>query len=96
MNNTYEECIQACLDCIKACNTCYDACLNEEDVKMMVPCIRMDRECTDICTFAVKSMETNSPFIQQICQACACGNECKQPNHEHCQTCAEACRKMVA
>ena len=60
MNNTYEECIQACLDCIKACN--YDACLNEEDVKMMVPCIRMDRECSDICTFSVKSMETNSLY----------------------------------
>lgn len=108
MNTIYQECIQACLDCIKACNTCYDAYLNEEDVKMMVPCIRMDRECADIYAFAVKSMETNSPFIQQICQACAeiceaCGNECKQHNHEHCQTCAEscftcaeACRKMVA
>lgn len=63
---------------------------------MMASCIRLDKECADICAFAVKTMQSNSPFAQQICQLCAdicesCGIECKKHNHEHCQNCAEAC-----
>lgn len=105
---SYEECIQACLECMEACNVCYDACLKEKDLAMMVDCIRLDRECADICAFAAKSMQSGSPFAKQICQLCAeiceaCGNECKKHDHDHCQRCAEACfrcaeecRKMVA
>ncbi|MGG6447421.1 four-helix bundle copper-binding protein, partial [Pseudobacillus badius] len=79
MNVMYEECVKACLECMETCNVCYDACLKEEDVKMMADCIRLDRECADICAFAAKSMQTNSPFAKQICQLCAdiceaCGN----------------------
>lgn len=52
---------------------------------------RLDRECADICTLAVKSMQSNSPFASQICQLCAeiceaCGNACKKhDHHEHCR-----------
>ncbi len=91
-----EQCIKSCLECMEACNICYDSCLKEEDLKMMVSCIRLDRECADICALAVKSMQSNSPFVNQICILCAeiceaCGNECKNHHHEHCQKCAEAC-----
>ncbi|WP_110926757.1 four-helix bundle copper-binding protein [Bacillus massiliglaciei] len=94
--NTYKECIQACLECMEACNHCYDACLGEEDIKMMAGCIRLDRECADICAFAVKSMQTNSPVAKKVCQLCAdiceaCGYECQKHDHDHCQKCAEAC-----
>lgn len=63
---------------------------------MMAECIRLDRECADICAYAAESMARNSPFVQQICQLCAkiceaCGNECKKHDHVHCQQCAEAC-----
>ncbi|PAF22117.1 four-helix bundle copper-binding protein [Terribacillus saccharophilus] len=100
MSVSYEECVDACLECIAACNSCYNACLEEENLKMMVTCIRMDRECADICALAVKAMQTNSPFISQICQLCAeiceaCGNECKKHKAEHCQKCAEACFKCA-
>jgi len=108
ITHSYEQFIQACLECMEACNTCYDACLKEKDMDMMVDCIRMDRECADICSFAVKSMQSNSPFAKHICQLCAevceaCGNECKKHDHDHCQKCADACfrcaeecRKMAA
>lgn len=46
---SYEECLAACIDCMEACNTCYGACLQEEQIKMTVTCIRMNRECTDLC-----------------------------------------------
>lgn len=85
---------------MEACNRCYDACLKEENVKMMVECIRTDRECADICALAIKSMQSNSPFAAQICKLCAeiceaCGNECKKHDHQHCQECAEACYRCA-
>lgn len=60
MNN--EECLKACLDCMEACNACYDACLSEEDLKMMVPCIRLDRECADIPRIGSKSYSIKKPI----------------------------------
>jgi Domain of Unknown Function (DUF326) len=75
---------------------------------MMANCIRLDRECSDICSFAAEMMARNSPFINEICELCAkvceaCGKECEQHDHQHCQECAKACfrcaevcRKMVA
>ncbi|WP_082341237.1 four-helix bundle copper-binding protein [Sporosarcina globispora] len=85
---------------MKACNVCYDACLGEEDVKMMADCIRLDRECADICTFAAKSMQSNSQFAKGICTLCAdiceaCGKECNNHDYGHCQKCAEACFKCA-
>jgi hypothetical protein len=96
MQNMYQACIEECLKCMEICNSCYSACLQESDVKMMVECIRLDRECADICALAAKSMSSNSPFAKEICQLCAkiceaCGNECKKHEHQHCKECADAC-----
>lgn len=89
-------CLEACQSCIKACNTCFDACLREEHVGMMADCIRLDRECAEICGLAVQAMTRGSSFMKEICKLCAsiceaCGDECAKHRHEHCQACAEAC-----
>lgn len=47
----HQQLIQTLHECMEACNHCYDACLKEEDVNMMAKCIRLDRECADICAF---------------------------------------------
>ncbi|TXC89797.1 four-helix bundle copper-binding protein [Metabacillus litoralis] len=96
LNQQYKECIQACLECMEACNVCYSACLKEEDVAMMSYCIRLDKECADICGFTAKAMQSNSPFAEQICKLCAeiceaCGKECEKHDQEHCKKCAESC-----
>ena len=104
----FQNCIDECLRCMQACNHCYDACLTEEHSMDMSKCIRLDRECADICAFAAQAMSHNSSYAKQLCRLCAevceaCGNECKQHEHDHCQrcaeacfACAEACRKMAA
>lgn len=98
MENTerYQECIEACLDCIKACNHCFAACLAENDPGMMAGCIRLDRECADICSFAIQAMTRSSPFTADIMALCAsvceaCGQECARHDLEHCRECAKAC-----
>ncbi|MDK8193170.1 four-helix bundle copper-binding protein [Paenibacillus sp. UMB7766-LJ446] len=92
----YKECIEECLKCMVACNHCYVSCLDEEHIGMLKECIRLDRECADICEFAAHAMSINSKYVKAICLACAdaceaCGNECKKHDHAHCQQCAEAC-----
>ncbi|WP_027965194.1 four-helix bundle copper-binding protein [Halalkalibacillus halophilus] len=94
--SNYQKAIDACLRCVEACENCFDACLQEDDVKHMVSCIRLDRECADICAYTAQAMQRNSPFVRDIAKLCAevcqaCGDECQKHDHDHCQQCAEAC-----
>ncbi|MCP2036461.1 hypothetical protein L1279_003504 [Planomicrobium sp. HSC-17F08] len=98
----HQELIQILHDCAAACNHCFDACLQEEDVKMMVQCIRLDRECADMCAFLEQAISRNSPFVAELARVCAaicdaCGDECAKhaDHHDHCKQCAEACRKCA-
>ncbi|PLR95029.1 four-helix bundle copper-binding protein [Bacillus sp. T33-2] len=92
--------IEALHECMVACNHCYNACLEEEDVKMMANCIRLDRECADICAFLEQALVRGTPFAAELAAVCAkiceaCGNECNKHVHEHCKKCAEACFKCA-
>ncbi|EGL16631.1 MULTISPECIES: four-helix bundle copper-binding protein [Paenibacillus] len=108
VNEEIQRCIEECINCIKTCNYCFDACLKEDHASHMAACIRLTRECADICTYAASAMTRQSPFIVEICNLCAtvceiCAKECAEHEHEHCQecakvcrSCAEACRRMAA
>ncbi|MCF6411663.1 four-helix bundle copper-binding protein [Pseudalkalibacillus salsuginis] len=96
----YQSLIDTLHECMVACNHCYDACLKEDDVKLMVDCIRLDRECADMCAFLEQALGRGTPFTAELAKACAdiceaCGNECKKHDHDHCQKCAESCFKCA-
>lgn len=98
----YHDCIEACVACLVACEMCSDACLDESDIKMMVPCIRLDRDCADACTAAIRAMSRGGPLAAELCNACAaacdaCAKECERhaQHMDHCRICAEACRKCA-
>jgi hypothetical protein len=93
-----KELLQKLAQCAAACEMCMDACLGEEDVKMMVRCIRLDRDCAKICHLAASFVASHSDNTGAILQLCAdicrqCGDECAQHKHDHCQECARACRE---
>lgn len=96
-NLKYQELIQTLLNCALACENCATACLQEEDVKMMVPCIRLDRDCADLCLQAARLLQRSSDIALQYLLLCEeicrkCGDECAQHEHDHCRQCAQACR----
>lgn len=102
VHEQHQELIQILHACAVECNHCFDACLQEEDVKMVAQCIRLDRECADICSFLEQAITRNSPFVSELASVCAkiceaCGNECEKhtDHHEHCKRCAEACRRCA-
>jgi hypothetical protein len=99
---TYRDCIEACMTCVVACEMCADACLDEQDVQMMVRCIRLTRDCADACNAALRTMSRGSPLAKSMCRACAeaceaCAEECARhaAMAEHCAQCAEACRRCA-
>jgi hypothetical protein len=97
-------CIQACFDCAQSCTACADACLGEQDLQMLVRCIRLNLDCADVCgtTGRLLSRQTEADWevLRLQLNACAaacqvCGVECEKhaEHHEHCKVCAEACRR---
>ena len=116
----FKDCIAACLACAEICNECGDdmigmlqpGSLDRQPIgqDLMQRCIRLCRDCGDICFLAAAWMSRVSPLSEKLCQVCAevcdlCAEVCEQhaPQHElcgpcarECRRCADACRRMTA
>ncbi len=95
-----EKLIHALGNCINHCNYCADACLDEDNVKMMVKCIRTDRVCAEVCAALNQVLATGYEDVQGLVEYCiqvctACAKECSQHEHKHCQDCADACENCA-
>lgn len=88
------------IKCITACETCATLCLQEDDVKMMVGCIQLDRDCADICALTSRFVARNSAHAKHVMKECIeicrkCAEECGKHDNDHCQHCAEICRECA-
>lgn len=95
-----------CFECAEACERCATACLELANADSkgldMTACIKLCRDCADICTLCGRLEARGSKFMGQFMQLCAdacdaCAVECeKHADHMvHCKACAEACRKCA-
>jgi hypothetical protein len=88
-------------DCAIACSQCAIACLNEENIRMMVPCIKLNIDCADICHLTASLLSRDSEQSHYLLAECGevckkCADECeKHRDMEHCEICAEACYKCA-
>jgi len=93
--------IEALAKCAAECNHCATACLDEQDVKMLARCIKLDIDCAEICALAASYVSRGSEHAQHILNECAeiceaCATECEKHSHmEHCKRCAEECRSCA-
>ncbi|MFD3156313.1 four-helix bundle copper-binding protein [Haloimpatiens sp. FM7330] len=99
-NQIYQKCIDMCFECAQACEFCATSCLNEPDPKTMERCIKLDRDCADICTISAQYMARDSEFSIEICSVCAkicraCGTECAKFPQEHCKNCEDICNRCA-
>jgi hypothetical protein len=96
-------CIEACRECAVVCTSCADACLGEQNVQKLVPCIRIDLDCADICQTTARMLmrqtETNLQLLRAqlettITATRLCAEECEKhaEMHQHCRVCASSCR----
>ena len=101
MNKENKSLIEALIACAIECERCATSCLLEEDVKMMVKCIQLDRDCADVCLLTAKLLSRDSEHGMHLLKECAevcnkCATECEKHKHmEHCAKCAEACKKCA-
>ena|SRR5438128_8695602 len=96
MTEEYVSAVDACIQCAQECEACASACLNEGEVTMLAECIRLNRDCAEICWTTAAFMSRDSRFSDNLCALCAeicdvCSAECAQHAYDHCQRCAEAC-----
>jgi hypothetical protein len=90
--------LQMLMKCIAACEHCADACLDEKDPRHMANCIRLDRDCADICTLTARYLARNSARLHSAMELCIsicdeCHTECALHDAVHCRKCAEVCRQ---
>lgn len=84
------------IKCITACEACADACLDEPDPGHLAACMRLDRNCADICTLTARYVARGSIHAPEALRMCidicdACHAECSRHDHWHCRKCAQAC-----
>ncbi|KAA9006474.1 four-helix bundle copper-binding protein [Paenibacillus spiritus] len=96
----YQDCIDACLKCMEACNYSYVSNLKEYELARLRDCVLLERECADICGFAMEAMTRQSPFVADICRLCAdiceaTAEECSRHEQTHCLDCIESCRRCA-
>ncbi|MTI22773.1 four-helix bundle copper-binding protein [Fulvivirga sp. RKSG066] len=94
----HKELILKLNECASACQHCSDACLDEEDVSHMINCIRLDRDCADICRLTSQLLSRGSDQVEKLIDVCEaicrkCAEECEKHDNEHCKKCATACRE---
>ncbi len=88
-------------ECVITCNYCFNACLEEDDIKMMKECIKLDKECAAICQSTLGLINRGGRFVNEALDMCvkvceACADECRKYPHEHCKVCAKACDECAA
>ena len=96
----HEQIVAALYNCVAECNHCANACLNEQDVKMLSTCIKLDLDCAEICSAAASLLARDSEHGHHLLKECVevcnkCADECEKHaamGMEHCRVCAEACR----
>ena len=94
----WADCIRACFDCEQACVACADACLGEQDLAMLVRCIRLDPDCADVCDATGRIVSRQTAFDPQIvrAQVQACATACGVcAEHDSQSTCAECTRPHI-
>lgn len=96
-SQNYQEIVQNLLDCALSCEKCVVACLSESYPQKMDRCIKLTRDCKDICGLLAKFLSRNSQIAPQMVLVCEelcrmCAEECtKNAQLKHCKDCAEAC-----
>lgn len=100
-----QQCIDACAACAHICDRCADDMIGMQqghDRELQQLCIRLCRDCADLCTLAERWMSRISPSAEMLCRTCAdmcdrCAEICEQhaPHHALCGDCAVECRRCA-
>ena len=105
LSQQHQNCLNACFSCAQMCEACSNDMIGMEHhdhSDLMTRCIRLCRDCADICVLAAKFISRSSLRAESLCRLCAeicdeCAEVCKRhaPHHALCGPCAEECRRCA-
>jgi len=107
MDQSMQDCIDACLACYKTClSHAMGHCLEVGGEHVAKDHFTLMMACAEICRTSAHFMLMGSPHHKHICAECAeicdqCATDCErlgdmQECVDVCRRCAESCRKMAA
>lgn len=96
----FADCIRACEDCQKACNAAARACIDSPEVKRLIRCISLNRDCGLLCNTASLLLQHTSEFLPQAIKVCVdargtCASENERSVLPPCRRAAIACRSFA-
>jgi hypothetical protein len=101
INQTVQNCIDACVCCALECERCAAQSLKGE-AGNGVPsrCIELSRQCASVCRAASELMAMGGEFSSLLYNACAkiclaCATEWEKYDTADCRHCANACRSCA-
>ena len=97
----FADCVRVCDDCKRACNDAARTCIDSPEVKCLLRCISLNRDCRLLCnTVLLLLLQDASEFLRQAiklcvdaCATCASENERSAP--PPCRRAAAACRSFA-
>ena len=110
LTQEWKDCIAACFRCAQTCEECSDDMIGmggrQGEIPLEMPlmerCIRLCRECAEICAMSGRWMSRMSPLAHKLCGLCAevcdqCAEACEEhaPHHALCGPCAQECRRCA-
>lgn len=100
-----QHCLDACFSCAQICEACANDMIgmtHHDHDDLMTRCIRLCRDCADMCIVAAKFISRSSQRAESLCRLCAeicdqCAALCERhaPQHPMCGPCAEECRRCA-
>jgi hypothetical protein len=100
-SQNYQEIIQDLLDCALTSEQCVVSCLSDSYPQKMDRCIKLARDCKDVCGLLAKFLSRNSALAPQMVVVCEelcrlCAFECqKNAQLKHCKDCADSCNRCA-
>jgi len=108
LSQQHQNCLNACFSCAQMCEACANDMIGMEHHDhqhhndLMTRCIRLCRDCADICVLAAQFISRSSQRAESLCRLCAeicdeCAEVCERhaPQHAMCGPCAEECRRCA-
>ncbi len=99
-SHQYRPYIEACVEAMNACNMSYVSNLKQYDLEKLGDCIRINRDCAEVCAFTIQALSQGNTFASEIAGLCAkaceaCVEVCGRHQQSHCHDCVEACRRCA-
>ena len=101
MSEQFDRLVTVSENCAEECERCSTACLSENGVAALVDCVKLGRDCADLCRLVAAFAARDSRFttlaanvLAAVCKRCA--DECSRHDMSYCQVCAGACRSCAS